>query len=68
VAEDDGQLGRVDLGVAQVQVSAADGAGPDAEEELARAGHRVGERAFDHRLAGSVEDDRLHLCELSWIG
>ncbi len=60
MAENHRQLGRIDLGVAQVQVRTADRARGDAQTQLARTRRRVGHGDGAQRLAGLLKDDGLH--------
>ena len=60
VAGDQGQLGMRQLAVDDVQVGAADRAGLDPHQDLARAGDGVGELGRAQWLAGGVEDHGEH--------
>ena len=60
VAGDQGQLGVRQLAVDDVQIGAADRAGLDPHQDLARAGDGVGEPGRAQWLAGSVEDHGEH--------
>src|SRR5207248_1093022 len=60
VSEHERELRPRELAVDDVQVGAADGAGLDPEEKLARAGLRLRDLRCAQRLAGRVEEHRAH--------
>jgi hypothetical protein len=60
VAEDHRKLGRLDLGVAQMQVGPAHGARRHPDEQLTGAGPGVGPLGRDQWFAGALQDDRAH--------
>jgi hypothetical protein len=47
VPEDDRELRGLNLGVAEMEVRTADGARPNAEQELSTLRDRIGERCWD---------------------
>ena len=55
-----GSLGSRQLAVDHVQIGAADGAGRDPRQDLARPRRTVGQRAADEGPAGFLEDHREH--------
>jgi hypothetical protein len=60
MAEHHGELGRVDLVIAQMEVGPADCARLDRQDELTRSGFGVGQRPLLQRLTGALEHDRSH--------
>src|SRR5262249_53406350 len=56
VAQDERQLGPVELAVHDVEIGPADGAGPDVEADLPRSGEGIGQLPEAERLAGPLED------------
>ncbi len=61
VAEDQGQLGFGQLAVHDVQVGAADAAGPHPDEHLLRAGMRDRDLQVFEGLARGLQDHGVHL-------
>ena len=60
MAQDQRQHGIGQLAVEHVEVGAADPAGLDLEQHLARAGLRVGQLVLAERAAGGIEHHRAH--------
>ena len=65
VAENDGELGRIDLAVAQMQIGSAHAARAHVKQQLARPGLRIRQCRRPERLTRCVEHDGAHDCMMT---